>query len=264
MFIMKCAELSSRQIKKVSFGVEIGGNHKSPCDAVAVCFGEVSANKPVWPVFDSRCFWIHVYPRFCFHVRFKEASLAPEPVAIKFHMILRRFEASLGASFQQPIKATYIDRKMFPRGENKPRRFGSLSPSTEMYQLSRLAFAHQQQRQIVQKHKTHRVALDSRDLKSFEACQVSFLCQYTPTNLSYSPSIPSISSAVDCGIKSEMTRTRLPKADKNCWNQSREKEKLMVGVEFQLHAEIKEHSMLAPVETSTPMLPFRGFLIPRH
>lgn len=41
----------------------------------------------------------------------------------------------------------------------------------------------------------------------------------------------------------------------------------MVGVEFQLHAEIKEakeHSMLAPVETSTPMLPFRGFLIPRH
>lgn len=44
------------------------------------------------------------------------------------------------------------------------------------------------------RHKTHRVALDSRDLERLLACQVSFLCQYT-SNLSRSPSIPSISSA---------------------------------------------------------------------
>lgn len=145
---MKCAALSSGPIKKVSLW-KLAGIIKVHAMLWPFVSGEVSANKPVKPVSALAVseFMFILDSAFMFASRKRRCQHRnPWPLNstwcwgdLKHRWVLLVSAAN---------KATYIDRKMFPRGEIKLRRYGSLSPSTDMYQLSRLAIAqHRQQQQ---------------------------------------------------------------------------------------------------------------------
>lgn len=135
MLIVKCAV----PIKKAFLRLwKLAGIIKVRAMLRPFVSGKVSANKPVKPVSALAVseFMFILDSAFMFASRKRRCQHRnPWPLNstwcwgdLKHRWVLLVSAAN---------KATYIDRKMFPREEIKLRRYGSLSPSTDMYQLSR-------------------------------------------------------------------------------------------------------------------------------